>query len=297
MGAGSRRGRRGSRTGGGIGAQARCPLSCYSSRRARTKSTNPGSSLSTRSISSPAQLHRSTTAQFAEISTGRQTAPFSSQSLSSRIVASRATSTRRCRLGPRAGRVVARPGRDLTRPLDHPVIVGDEHGDPVVARQLLHLPPTRAQAVDAIGQPSKPVGQLNLRLMPRVPERVVGDTARMPTRPGRRLPGAVADVELHGRRLRPERLSSSSGGGTRTHNPSVNSRMLCLIELPRITRLIYTGAVAGSDLSPASTSAWQLEHRRMHLRASERARSSERVMPAPAFEPKLRQAMMRTNAL
>ena len=36
------------------------------------------------------------------------------------------------------------------------------------------------------------------------------------------------------RRPRPaQRPASSSGGGIRTRNPSVNSRMLCLIELPR----------------------------------------------------------------
>ena len=36
-------------------------------------------------------------------------------------------------------------------------------------------------------------------------------------------------------------LRWSSGGGTRTHNPSINSRMLCLIELPRTVVLRYAG--------------------------------------------------------
>ena len=63
---------------------------------------------------------------------------------------------------------------------------------------------------------------------------------------------------------------ASSGGGTRTHNPSVNSRMLCRLSYPRMTsreRLgVHSSNAGGSCAVPASTSAWQLEHEQHALR-------------------------------
>ena len=72
-------------------------------------------------------------------------------------------------------------------------------------------------------------------------------TGRAPALPRRRpssrgVADGLAATVTNAREARLAGLSwcplSSSGGGTRTHNPSINSRMLCLIELPRTVHVL-----------------------------------------------------------
>jgi hypothetical protein len=92
--------------------------------------------------------------------------------------------------------------------------------------------------------------------------------------------------------LEPRLLQKHSGGGTRTHNLSVNSRARLPVELPRIEppRTCRFGLGLGhctqvrresymSSANPDSTSAWQLAHSSTHLLASALALSIERATP------------------
>ena len=91
-------------------------------------------------------------------------------------------------------------------------------------------------------------------------------------RPMRTSSRALAAAALVRASWRPG-AARSSGGGTRTHNLSVNSRAALPLSYPGSG---YPGSSAGSPHSrrarpcietraPASTSAWQLEHRSTHL--------------------------------
>jgi hypothetical protein len=79
------------------------------------------------------------------------------------------------------------------------------------------------------------------------------------------------------------------GGGTRTHNLSVNSRTHLPVELLPIVlcQLSYSLAwlyshFIGNSTNPASTAPWQFAHSNTHFSASARARSSDRATPRPA---------------
>ena len=69
---------------------------------------------------------------------------------------------------------------------------------------------------------------------------------------------------------------ASSGGGTRTHNPSINSRMLCRLSYPGPSRAACEppdrhSRAYRTRAPPASISAWQFAHSSTHFRASARA--------------------------
>ena len=93
-------------------------------------------------------------------------------------------------------------------------------------------------------------------------------------------------------RQRRQRVGNDSGGGTRTHNQSVNSRATLPIELPR-NGLPGTGpghphcrqAARSRRVMPASTSAWQFAHSSTHLLASARALASDRERPTLSEKP------------
>ena len=89
-------------------------------------------------------------------------------------------------------------------------------------------------------------------------------------------------------RTRPAVLDAgleSSGGGTRTHNPSVNSRMLCRLSYPRRCRMrvvlpAHSSSEAAIERRRLSTIAWQFEHSSTHLLRLRRGRRrSDRVTP------------------
>ena len=155
--------------------------------------------------------------------------PLAAGPRSTRFSADRGSPARDRAPPPRAGgRIRLRPVDDPLRALDHLAVVGDEHRHPVVAGQLLDLAPRR-QVVDQAGQRSEPVRAHHLRPVAGLGQRLVGLAARVRVHRLARRPGAVADVELH-RRLR--RRTGSSGGGTRTHNFPVNSRIFCQLNYP-----------------------------------------------------------------
>ena len=62
--------------------------------------------------------------------------------------------------------------------------------------------------------------------------------AGMAGRASYRLPGSEADLEIGGNPSRGICRAGSSGGGTRTHNTSVNSRVLCQLSYPGIWCLL-----------------------------------------------------------
>jgi hypothetical protein len=87
-----------------------------------------------------------------------------------------------------------------------------------------------------------------------------------------------------GRELEPRFCKKHSGGGTRTHNQSVNGRLLCQLSYPGSSRatpdgVILSSTLVGMEVIPSSTSAWQLEHRSTHFCAS--TRSFSRAMATP----------------
>ena len=104
-------------------------------------------------------------------------------------------------------------------------------------------------------------------------------------RRARRRAGRAAGAELS----RCIRLTQSSGGGTRTHNPSINSRMLCQLSYPGLTRrakpelLLRTG-IEAPEFSGNVRFRPQPQHgssRRAetHFRASALDRAREREWP------------------
>ena len=94
----------------------------------------------------------------------------------------------------------------------------------------------------------------------------------------------MSDASEIGNGLESREADGSSGGGTRTHNLSVNSRALYRLSYPGST---CTGDAART-VAPASTSAWQLAQSSKQLLASFRALASERVWPPSARPNRLR---------
>src|SRR5437868_7090441 len=91
----------------------------------------------------------------------------------------------------RSGRIGARPGHDLARPVDDRAIVEHQGGNPAIPAQLLHLAPPPRHVEDSRQKP-KAIRADHLRVVTRVLQRMVGVRARMPSGPqgGKR---AVAD--------------------------------------------------------------------------------------------------------
>ena len=97
---------------------------------------------------------------------------------------------------------------------------------------------------------------------------------------GREHDGAARGAELvedlarcHADRRARSAVARSSGGGTRTHNPAINSRVLYQLSYPgSCNPELVPGCVSESltihpamSLNPASTSAWQFAHSNTHF--------------------------------
>jgi hypothetical protein len=100
------------------------------------------------------------------------------------------------------------------------------------------------------------------------PVRPPARSGRAGSAPGRRVASARAAMGC---------ADAHSGGGTRTHNFSLNRAALCQLSYPGSP----TWATPEMEFAPLSTSAWQLEHNRAHLRASALKRSM--LLPMPSW--------------
>src|ERR1700730_5076759 len=85
--------------------------------------------------------------------------------------------------------------------------------------------------------------------------------------------------------LVPHSMGASSGGGTRTHNLTVNSRSLCRLSYPGLwaTGSGRAGNSSGSETTPPSTSASQFAHNRTLRLESEVSRRVLESLHVPSL--------------